>query len=158
MTEPTYIIAEMMKELCTELKGIAEGIMAGNRPSAGKEKDSFIVVRTSSNIGDHWAYQQMSVYVQIFVRNLQGGLPDYVKLERLSKKVIEHFPYVSYDKKHTNIWKWKASTPTLQITGDDNLGFSAWLLRSSAQVNTTDRFASWQEPETNETENNNNNT
>lgn len=140
MTGPKYFIAEILSELCKELKGIAGAVMAGNRPSAGREKDTFIVVRTSSNIGDHWVYQQMSIYVQVFVRNLQNGLPDIVKLQKLTDEVSRHFPYTSMDKDRPNVWKWKANTPTLQITGDDNLGFSAWLLRSSAQVNTTDRF------------------
>ena len=138
---PRHYVAPILKELCTNtFKGIAKMICAGNRPSAGKEKDDFIVVRTSSRIGEHKAFQQMSLYVEIYVRNVQGGFPNMNRLQQLEEKVVAKFPMVYRDKPN-GPWRWKATDPMLQISGDDQLGFSVWLVRASLQVNTTDRFA-----------------
>ena len=141
MKGPKYYVADILMDVSmNEMKGMAQLICAGNRPSAGKEKDDFIVVRTSSNVGDHWAWQQMSLYIEIYVRNLQNGLPNIPKLQKIQNKVLEKFPIVRMDKQYPLVWRWKASHPTFQISGDDQLGFSVWLLRSSLQINTTDRY------------------
>lgn len=145
MKEVRHYVAQVLCDLCTKEfsdicrkrrskeGGYIPNVFAGGRPSAGPELDEFLVIRTSSNIGDHWVYQQASLYVQIYVRNLENGLRNIMRLQELEDNVIGKFPIVTK--------RYSVKNPSLQIGGDDELGFSVWLVRANLQFNTTDRFA-----------------
>ena len=150
MKEVKHYVALVLSELCTKnFKDVCKkrrdakgkylpNVFAGNRPSAGPELDEFLVIRTSSNFGDHNVYQQASVYVQIYVRNLENGLQNIMRLQELEDKVIEKFPIITE--------RYVVKNPALQLSGDDELGFSVWLVRANLQINTTDRFV-WPDKE-----------
>lgn len=146
MDKVKHYVADVLSELCTEvftdvcktrtdIRGnVLPSVFAGHRPSGIKGMDEFLVIRTSSNLGEHNVYQQMSLYVEIRVRNLESGLEDTLRLQELLDKVDEKFPYVSPTK------RFSIKNPVLVISGDDGLEFTTWLVRSSLQINTTDRF------------------
>lgn len=144
MEKPTHRhITDALQMLALDVfDGIAQAVYVGNRPSAGKERDTFIVLRTSGRVGEHNVYQQLGLYVEIYVRNMQNGIPNLRKLQEIEDKVLEKFPltYETPDYLKTSKWRWRATNPLLQITGDDQLGFTAWLVRASLQINTSDRF------------------
>ena len=143
-----FYIAEILGKLCTdvvpsafpdeadrEYSELRKNIYAGHRPSAKSRIREFIVVKTSANIGDHYVYQQASVYLDVHVRNLENGLENTMRLQRLIDCITKIFPYVSDD------GRWVVKNPSLFLRGDDGLEFSVWRIRASLQVNTTDRFA-----------------
>lgn len=147
MDKVRHYIADVLTELCTEVfddvckcqygrsKNKKQTVFAGHRPSGTEGMDEFLVIRTSSNIGEHNVYQQGSLYVEIRVRNLEHGLENTLRLQELLDKIEEKFPYTSLDGRFT------IKNPSLTISGDDGLEFTTWLVRSSLQINTTDRFA-----------------
>ena len=147
MTNERHYIYGILKELCTcvfadvcerrkNRKGIvAQNVFAGHRPSAIEGMSEFLVIRTSPSIGEHGVYQQASLYVEIRVKNLEHGLENTKRLQELLDKVDGKFPYTSPDK------RFSIKNPRLTIAGDDGLEFTAWLVRASLQINTTDRFA-----------------
>lgn len=146
MRPARHHIAPILKELALHtFDGIADMVCVGNRPSAQHERDTFIVIRTGSRIGEHGPWQQMALYVEIYVRNLQNGLPNIARLQELEEQVMEKFPFVMKDRRTPDVWRWEMTNPLLTISGDDQLGFSAWLVRASLKVNTTDRFAATQQ-------------
>lgn len=143
-----YYIAEILGKLCTDVVPSAfpdgtderfaelrRNIYAGHRPSAKPRVREFIVVKTSSNIGDHNVYQQASLYFDVHVRNLDGGLENTIRLQSIIDCISAIFPYVSDD------GRWVAKNPSISLRGDDGLEFSVWRIRASLQINTTDRFA-----------------
>lgn len=146
MDKVRHYISEVLEELCTRVfadvcreqrdgsGSIIQSVFAGHRPSANKRLKEFLVVRTSSSIGEHNVYQQASLYVEIRVRNLEHGLENTRRLQQLLDAVEEKFPYMSED------GRFIIKNPVLVISGDDGLDFTQWTVRSSLQINTTDRF------------------
>lgn len=133
--ETRHYISDILKWTCMDVfADICDMVVAGHRPSSEEQHGEFLVVRTSSTIGEHNVYQQASLYVQIYVKNLEGGYENTVRLQELLDKVDEKFPKMSPDK------RFAIKNPVLQISGDDQLGYSVWLVRASLQINTTDKF------------------
>lgn len=130
-----HYIFDVLKWACTDVfADVCDCVVAGHRPSAVEQHDEFVVIRTSSIIGEHNVYQQASIYIQIYVKNLEGGYENTDRLQELLNKVDEKFPIMSEDKRIS------MKNPVLQISGDDSLGYSVWLVRASLQFNTTDKF------------------
>lgn len=150
MTGPSYYIGDVLNSLCNEHfadickaqkdkrgKKIAT-TFPGNRPSAvGDGMTEFLVIKQSKAQGEHGAYQIASIYIQIFVKNLQNGIQDTKRMVALTKAVLDKFkdgPICSAD------GRWKVSRPVVQFSGDDTLGFNGQLIRCTLFINTTDRF------------------
>jgi len=136
MDKVKFYIAPILQELVENyFSDICDKVYAGHRPSGIEGMDEFLVIRTSSAIGEHNVYQQSSCFFEINVKNIEHGLENTLRLQEIVDDIAEKLPMISDDKRFT------IGEPRLIIKGDDGLQFTQWLLRSSLQINTTDRFS-----------------
>ncbi|MBQ0113671.1 MAG: hypothetical protein KBT03_11115 [Bacteroidales bacterium] len=139
-TKTKHYLGSVLKTLCTEtFADVCDFVIAGHRPSAVDEKKSFLVIRTSSSCYDHGPYQKASLYVDIYVKNLEGGIENTTKLQELLDVVDEKFPIIHKEENESS-WRWQATRPQLALSGDDSLGFTVWGVRALLLINTTDKF------------------
>lgn len=151
MRGPDYYTAEVIESLCEvymadicKAQGGKRGqkirtVFPGNRPSAvGDGMSEFLVIRPSRSLGDHGAYQNASIYIDMYIRNKENGMQNTLRLKELTKAVLAKFkdgPITSGED-----GRWKVGRPRVVFSGDDNRGFNVQMVRCTLFVNTTDRF------------------
>lgn len=146
-----YYVKDIEETLVTALSDVCEpqtdrngdamlSVYPGTRPSATDNHTEFIVVSLSRSVYSHGPYQNAAVYIDIYVRNAQGGTEKSWRLQELYDEVTSRFPFKKVDEA-TGIARWTATRPKCVLVGDDSLGFHAWRVRARLFVNTTDRYA-----------------
>ncbi|MCQ2245117.1 MAG: hypothetical protein MJZ32_12780 [Bacteroidaceae bacterium] len=142
-----YYVSDILERICEAMNDICDtqidengepmdSVYAGHRPSAVDNHSEMIVVSLSKSLYTHGPYQNAAVYIDIIVKNGQGGIERTYRLQELLDKVNDKFPIESSD----DGMRWIAKNPQLVISGDDQLGFTVWRLRGSLFVNLTDRY------------------
>ncbi len=154
MAKPVrYYVKDILEELCGLVEDVCEPqrdragdpldtVYTNGRPSQTDNHSEFIVVSLSRSVYSHGTHQNAAVYMDIYVKNAQGGIEKTWRLQEICDELTERFPY--YRSKYPEDSKekrWSMRSPKLVLSGDDQLGFTAWRLRWSLSVNTTDRFA-----------------
>lgn len=123
-----YIAENVLSDVC-------EAVFVGSRPSAVPPNQQFLVVRASKNEDDQNVSIKRTLYIDVYVRDRQGGRERTDVLDDLTDKIIDKFPIISEDGK-----KWNAYRPQHVISGDDQLGFHAWGIMAELHINTTEKF------------------
>ena len=142
-----YYIAYVLKQVYQDLQGICkpqreqnkkplETVYVGHRPSATDNHSEFLVASLSKSVYSHGPYQNAAFYLDIVVKNKQGGIENTTRLQELLDEVNRKFPIKC---KEDEI-RWIIKNPQLVISGDDQLGFTVWRLRGSLFINTVDRY------------------
>lgn len=142
-----YFVASILEQICSELSDVCERqfdeneelldtVYAGHRPSSTENHSEFLAVSLSKSLYTHGPYQNAAVYIDIIVKNGQGGIERTYRLQELLDKVNSKFPMFC----NGNELRWNIKNPQLVISGDDQLGFTVWRLRGSLFVNQTDRY------------------
>lgn len=130
-----YYILEIIQSLCSKVEelGICDSVYAEHRPTGhGEQSDRMVVVSIPTQIIDNSAYQKAGVNFHIIVRNRDGGVSATDELQEMLDGVVGLFPIT--DKRYT------LTNPNLLFKGDDELGFTVWVLSASLVINTTDRL------------------
>lgn len=146
-----YFVRDILETVVTAMSDVCEpqedrsgdamlSVYPGTRPSATDNHTEFLVVSLSRSVYSHGPYQNAAVYIDIFVRNGQGGIERTWRLQELCDKVTAKFPFVKEDEE-SGIARWTVTRPKLVLDGDDSLGFHVWRIRARLFVNTTDRYA-----------------
>lgn len=129
-----FYIASILEEITGMMAGISENVTAGNRKSASQEQmEDFIVVSFPANIPDSNVVQNTTLRIDLAAKNIQNGLEDTPKLQRMLDAVIALFPI------HPSL-RYTVTDPTVVLKGDDGLGFSHWLINAEIQINQTDSY------------------
>lgn len=146
-----YYAASVLEELSGILGGICEeqrspdgrpiGTVYTSRPSAVPNHKEFIVVSLSKSMYSHGPYQNAAVYMDIYVKNGQGGIARVNRLQQLTDSITELGSVVrSRYPEDAPVKRWYITKPKMVLEGDDNLGFSVWRVRWKLFVNTTDKY------------------
>jgi len=128
-------LADVCEEQTNEDDELLQTVYTGNRPSAVENHTEFLVISISRSVYSHGPYQNAAVYVDMYVRNGQGGIEKTWRLQELCDEICGRFPFKSEENE-----RWSVKDPKLVLSGDDQLGFTAWRLRGTLFVNTTDRY------------------
>lgn len=149
MAKPVkYYVKDILEELSERFEDVVEPqfhddgepirvVYTNGRPSADEDHTEFLVISISRSVYSHGPYQNAAIYFDIYVRNGQGGIERTWRLQEISDAICERFPIRStFEEGRWSCVGW----PKLVIQGDDQLGFTAWRLRCSLIVNTTDRY------------------
>ena len=130
-----YYISEILQSLCSKVEelDICDSVYAEHRPTGhGEQSDRMVVVSIPTQIIDNSAYQKAGVNFHIIVRNRDGGVSATDELQEMLDGVVSLFPIT--EKRYT------LTNPNLLFKGDDELGFTVWVLSASLVINTTDRL------------------
>lgn len=128
-----YHIAEVLQEVCTQMKDISKNVFPESRPSAtGQQMDDLMVVSLPVSIDDQNAWQRTTLRIEIFVKNRASGVAYTKKLQELLNATISKFPIVTK--------RFSVTSPRLLLKGTDGLGFTVWNVQAKLIINTTDSY------------------
>lgn len=128
-----YHIAEVLQEVCTQMKDVSANVFPESRPSATQQQMSdFIVVSLPVLIDDQNAFQRTTLRIEIFVKNRASGVAYTKRLQELLNATIGKFPIATK--------RFSATAPRLLLKGADGLGFTAWNVQAKLIINTTDSY------------------
>lgn len=128
-----YYIAEVLQEVCTQMKDVSRNVFSESRPSATQQQmDDFLVVSLPVSIEDRNAWQRTTLRIEIFVKNRVSGVAYTKKLQELLDMVVSKFPIVTR--------RFSATSPRLLLKGADGLGFTVWNIQTKLIINTTDSY------------------
>lgn len=146
-----YFVRDVLEFMYENLQGICEEqlnsdgepletVYTSHRPAVVENHSEFLVSYLSKSVYSHGPFQNAAAYVDIVVRNGQGGIERTYRLQEILDELCERFPMTKYDEEDASKWRFIMKEPRLVISGDDQLGFTVWRLRASVVVNTTDRY------------------
>lgn len=146
-----YYVSDIKETIVNALSDVCEAqtdrsgdpmlsVYPGSRPSATDNHTEFLVVSLSRSVYSHGPYQNAAVYIDIFVRNGQGGIERTWRLQEICDELTSRFPFRRIDEE-SGLTRWTVTRPKLVLAGDDSLGFHVWRIRARLFVNTTDRYA-----------------
>lgn len=148
-----HYVKDVLAVLYEKFEDVFDTIYLGHRPSAvSPQQREFLVISTGSSIYSHGPFQNASIHFEIFVKNRQGGIEATDRLQEYLDEIDARIPFDYYEKEGDANPRFKIVNPQLAIRGDDNLGFTIWVVRARLLVNTTDRYKALPEEEESETE------
>lgn len=128
-----FYAGDALKWVCGNLSSVSENIFAIHRPQAvGEQMKSFLVVQIGSELQDEGAYQKCTLRIDIVARDKQTVISDVTELQRLCDEVCALLPLKNE--------RYSLFNPRLVLKGNDNEGFTIWILYTTLIVNTTDRL------------------
>ena len=130
-----YYIVEILQSLCGKVDdlGICDSVYAEHRPTGhGEQSDRMVVVSIPTQIVDNSAYQRAGINIHIIARNRDGGISATDELQAMLDGIIGLFPITER--------RYTVTSPNLIFKGDDELGFTVWVVNANLVINTTDRL------------------
>ncbi len=122
---PRMAVLQSLYELTAE---ITPNRFITTRPNAvGEQMKEFLLIRLPQGIrqpGD--TYQLTSAQIAVFVRDIQGGLENTLKLQQMQESVTALFPL--------NTPLYLASKPILLAGGTDGAGFHSLIIQFSVRI------------------------
>lgn len=135
MKPKKYYIAEILQSLCEKVDdlGICDSVYAEHRPTGhGEQSDRMVVVSITTQIVDNSAYQRAGINIHIIARNRDGGISATDELQAMLDGIMSLFPITER--------RYTVTSPNLLFKGDDELGFTVWVVNANLVINTTDRL------------------
>lgn len=135
MKPKKYYIAEILQSLCEKVDdlGICDSVYAEHRPTGhGEQSDRMVVVSIPTQIVDNSAYQRAGINIHIIARNRDGGISATDELQAMLDGIMSLFPITER--------RYTVTSPNLLFKGDDELGFTVWVVNANLVINTTDRL------------------
>lgn len=130
-----FYISQILEEVCSLFSDVSKNVSAGNRKSASqKQMQDFIVVSLPVNVPDSNVMQDTTIRFDLAARNIQNGLENTSKLQKMLDSVISYFPIKS------GSGRFSVTDPVVVLKGDDGLGFSHWLINAELRINQTDSY------------------
>ncbi len=122
---PRMAVLQSLYELTAD---ITPNRFISTRPNAvGEQMKEFLIIRlpqTIYNRGD--TYQSTKGQIIVFVRDIQGGLENTLKLQQMQESVTALFPL--------NTPLYLASKPILLAGGTDGAGFHSLIIQFSVRI------------------------
>lgn len=114
---------DVLRSLFDMTSDIVSDRFISTRPNAvGERMKEFLLIRLPQNIYDRGdTYQTTHGQIAIFVRDLQNGLENTLRLEQILSQILDLFPLV------TDIFHGKQ--PTLLYGGSDGAGFHSLIIQ-----------------------------
>ena len=120
---------EVLQSLYELTADITPNRFITTRPNAvGEQMEEFLLIRIPQPMRDQGdTYQSTYGQINVFVRDLQGGLENTFRLEELQQAVMALFPIVAE--------RFSAIDPILLNGGADGAGFHSLIIQFSITIN-----------------------
>lgn len=129
-----FYAGDALKWVCENLSSVSKNVFAVHRPEAqGEQMKSFLVAQIGSDMVDQGAYQKCTLRIDIIVKDKQTVISDVAELQRLCDGICALLPLKNE--------RYSMFNPRLVLKGNDNEGFTLWVLYTTLVVNTTDRLS-----------------
>lgn len=117
MIYTNYNPVKIRKALIEEVKrlGLSKNVFSQNRPKAYEKMNDFAVVKVSSGVRDNQAYGDATCRIELYVKCLQDGTANEVKMEAMIEKMDNIKP---------KIGPYHFSSDSIISMGTDDFGFS----------------------------------
>lgn len=135
MKQVKFYIKDILQYLCTLLQNnkIGDGVFAEHRPvGIGEQLSNLSVVSLPVEIFDRGAYQSTQIRFDLISRERQGGIAATDELQDMLDKLISLIPIVEL--------RFSITSPKVIFRGDDQNGFTIWVVIANLIINTTDRL------------------
>ena len=128
MSKTVFPRMEVLQSLYELTAGITPNRFITTRPSStDKSMQEFLLIRLPQGIRDRGdTYQSARAQIAVFVRDVQGGLENTLRLEEIQQSVMELFPIV------TELFHGKS--PMLLDGGTDGAGFHSVIIQFSITI------------------------
>lgn len=128
MRKIVYPRMSVLKTLYELTAGITQNRFITSRPPAVAEQmEEFLLIRLPQNIYDRGdTYQTTKGQIAIFVRDVQGGLENTLRLEQLQQQAMELFPIVAEG--------FHGKVPVLLPGGSDGAGFHSLIIQFNITI------------------------
>lgn len=129
MSAIVYPRMEVLQSLYELTADIIPNRFITTRPNAvGEQMEEFLLIRLPQPMRDQGdTYQSTYGQINVFVRDLQGGLENTFRLEELQQAVMALFPIVAE--------RFSAIDPILLNGGADGAGFHSLIIQFSITIN-----------------------
>lgn len=129
MSAIVYPRMEVLQSLYELTADITPNRFITTRPNAVSEQmKEFLLIRLPQTIYDQGdTYQSTYGQINVFVRDLQGGLENTFQLEDMQQAVMALFPIVEK--------RFSATDPILLNGGSDGAGFHSLIIQFSITIN-----------------------
>ena len=129
MSAIVYPRMEVLQSLYELTADITPNRFITTRPNAvGEQMEEFLLIRIPQPMRDQGdTYQSTYGQINVFVRDLQGGLENTFRLEELQQAVMALFPIVAE--------RFSAIDPILLNGGADGAGFHSLIIQFSITIN-----------------------
>ncbi len=128
-----FYAGDALKWICEALSTVNKNVFAVHRPEAnGTQMKSFLVAQFGSDLQNQGAYQKCTVRIDIIAKDKQTVISDVSELQRLCDAVCGLLPLKNK--------RYSLFNPRLTLKGQDNEGFTVWIIYATLVINTTDRL------------------
>ena len=129
MSKIVFPRMEVLQSLYELTADITPNRFITTRPNAvGEQMEEFLLIRLPQPMRDQGdTYQSTYGQINVFVRDLQGGLENTFRLEELQQAVMALFPIVAE--------RFSAIDPILLNGGADGAGFHSLIIQFSITIN-----------------------
>lgn len=132
MKPAQYYLSEILKDVIHKVSDISEHVYPENRPLVTDSLADMIVVSFPIQFEDKRVCQDSDIRFEIIVRNRHNNVPNVEKLQEMLNLLVGKFPIVGE--------RYVLSRPFLALKGEDEAGFTIWVVQANIRINTTDRY------------------
>lgn len=132
MKPAQYYLSEILKDVIHKVSDISEHVYPENRPLVSDSMADMIVVSFPIQFEDKRVCQDSDIRFEIIVRNRHNNVPNVEKLQEMLNLLVGKFPIVGE--------RYVLSRPFLALKGEDEAGFTIWVVQANIRINTTDRY------------------
>lgn len=119
---------EVLQSLCELTAEISENRFISTRPNAvGEQMKDFLLIRLPQTIYDRGdTYQTTKGQIICFAKDVQGGLENTFRLEKMQSEVLALFPLITE--------RYHAKSPLLTNGGSDGAGFHSLIIQFNITI------------------------
>lgn len=132
MNPPQYYLSEVLRDVIEKISDISAHCYPENRPVVAESVSDMIVVSFPIKFEDKRVCQDSDIRFEIIVRNRHNNIPNVEKLQEMLNLLVGRFPVIGE--------RYVLSRPFLALKGEDEAGFTIWVVHANIRINTTDRF------------------
>ena len=132
MNPPQYYLSEILRDVIEKISDISAHRYPENRPVVAESVSDMIVVSFPIKFEDKRVCQDSDIRFEIIVRNRHNNIPNVEKLQEMLNLLVGKFPIIGE--------RYVLSRPFLALKGEDEAGFTIWVVQANIRINTTDRF------------------
>ena len=132
MNPPQYYLSEILRDVIEKISEISAHRYPENRPVVAESVSDMIVVSFPIKFEDKRVCQDSDIRFEIIVRNRHNNIPNVEKLQEMLNLLVGKFPVIGE--------RYVLSRPFLALKGEDEAGFTIWVVHANIRINTMDRF------------------
>ena len=132
MRPAQYYISEILQDVIGKMSSICDNVYPENRPLVSESLDEMLVVSFPIEFDDNRVCQNSDIRFELIVRNRYNGIPNVEKLQDMLNQLVSMFPIIGE--------RYVLSRPYMALKGEDESGFTIWVVQADIRVNTTDRY------------------